>query len=87
MKLFGYLVFSGIVICSSISIAKVQNLNVALAAASAEEKSDLAKLLKQVTMVPTQEKKDGKTLFKVTKIEKGSIWERLGWKVGDVVSQ
>lgn len=86
MKYFFFL-FSLILVVSSISLAKIQDMNATLRSATSEEKSDLAKLLTQITMVPTKEKQNGKVLFKVTKVEKGSMWEKLGWKVGDLVVQ
>ena len=82
MKLISYILFSMVLAVCSASFAKVQDLKTALAFAKNE---DLGKLLAQVTLVPTKEKQKGKMLFKVTKIEKGSTWERLGWKVGDLV--
>ena len=87
MKLILNILFLAILGFCSITLAKVQDMNATLASATNEEKSDLAKLLNQVTMVPTKEKQNGKALFKVTKVEKGSMWERLGWKVGDLVIQ
>ena len=68
-------------------MAKVQDMNAMLTSATSEEKNDLAKLLMQVTLVPTGKKQGGKTLFKVTKVEKGSMWERQGLKVGDFALQ
>lgn len=87
MKLVYCLLFSLVFIFSSVSMAKVQDMNAMLKSATAEEQSDLAKLLMQVTLVPTGKKQSGKTLFKVTKVEKGSMWERQGLKAGDLVLQ
>lgn len=87
MKSISCILFSVILGFSIFSLAKTQDMNSTLASTTNEEKNDLAKLLTQVNMVPTKEKQNGKMLFKVTKVEKGSMWERLGWKVGDLVIQ
>ncbi len=87
MKNICYILFSMLVGFCSISSAKNHDMNTTLSQATNKEKSDLSKLLTQVTIVATKEKQNGKMLFKVTKVEKGSMWERLGWKVGDLVTQ
>ena len=87
MKLISYVLFSVILTVCAISSAKTQDMNAAISAATPQEKNDLFKLMTQITMVPTKETQNGKPLFKITKIAKGSFWERMGWKVGDFVSQ
>lgn len=87
MKSVSCILFSVILGFGPFSLAKTHDMNSTLSSATNEEKNDLAKLLAQVTMVPTKEKQNGKMLFKVTKVEKDSMWERMGWKVGDLVVQ
>lgn len=76
-----------LILLGSVSFAGTHDLNATLAKASAEEKSDLTKLLQQISMVPSKDPQTGKSIFKVTKVEKGSFWEKQGYKVGDLVSQ
>ncbi len=87
MKSISCCLFSLILAFSSLSVAKIQDLNESLSKATKDDTSNLGKLLTQVTMIPTKEKHNGKMLFKITKIEKDSLWERVGWKVGDLVAQ
>ena len=87
MKLAYFFLFSFLFSFASGSMAKVQDMNAMLSFATVEEKSDLAKLLMQVSFVPTGRKQDGKNIFNVTKVKKGSMWERYGLKVGDQVLQ
>lgn len=45
---------------------------------------NIVKLLKEATMTPHME--NGKVVgYKVQKVKKGSAWEKMGLKVGDIV--
>jgi len=66
--------------------ADVRYLDDVIAMGTAEEQSDLAKLLGQIELKPTKDPQSGKFLFQVKKVEKGSVYDRAGLKVGDFVS-
>ncbi len=76
-----------ILLLSSTAFAEIRDLNTMMKKASSEETKDLIGLLSSVSLSPTKNKNNGKLVFKVTKIEKGSFWEKQGLKVGDLVTQ
>lgn len=71
----------------SATTAEIKNLNEIISKSNLSSQSDLATLLSQLTLKPVKDQKSGKSLFQVTKIEAGSIWEKSGLKVGDLVTQ
>ncbi len=75
-----------LILCS-VTKAEIKSLTNIMAKANIEEKKDLPKLLEQITLVPTNDPKTNKTVMKITGIHKGSVYEREGLKVGDLVSQ
>lgn len=60
--------------------AEPKNLNDVLSKATPQEMHDLPKLLKQIRMEPVEN-----SLMRVTEVEKGSVYEREGIKVGDLI--
>jgi|GEM_PF-4732262 len=46
---------------------------------------DMVRLLKQVSLAPTGRTLGGRTLMKVTKVEAGSVYDKAGVSVGDIV--
>lgn len=54
--------------------------------APSDEKSN-PKLLEQINLIPTTDPQTNKRVFKISRIQKGSLFERAGLKVGDLVSQ
>jgi hypothetical protein len=66
---------------------EVKNLNEIISKNDLSAKTDLSTLLSQLTLKPIKNPKTGKSLFQVTKIDKGSVWEKSGLKVGDLVTQ
>ncbi len=62
------------------SSAETKNLNDVLAKATQEEMSDLPKLLKQIQLAPTEN-----SLMRVIRVEKGSVYDREGIQVGDLI--
>jgi len=71
----------------SAAFAEMKSVNAIMKKANAEEQKDLSKLLSQITLAPTKDPTSGKPVFKVIQITKGSIYEREGLKVGDLVLQ
>lgn len=75
------LIFTTFLLLSPVfSYAEYRNLNDVIAKASQEEMSDLPKLLKQIRLVPAEN-----SLMRVTQVDKGSVYEREGIKVGDLL--
>lgn len=60
--------------------AELKNLNDVLSKATQQEMSDLPKLLKQIRLQPA-----GNSLMKVVEVEKGSVYDREGIKVGELI--
>lgn len=56
-----------------------------IARATPKEKANMAKMLKEISIVPFKEPKTGETVFKVTYVAKGSTFARQGVKVGDLI--
>ena len=73
---------------------EAKSLDEIMAQANEQEKNNLGQLLTQVRVVPAKdssgnvilEQGTGKPLFKVLAIEKGSVYDREGLRVGDLVS-
>lgn len=70
-----------IVFISVVARSETYNLKHALSQANAEETKDLPKLLTQMRTTPT----DSPSVMKVTEVKKGSLFDRLGIKVGDLI--
>lgn len=68
------------------AFAEVKDLDQALVKANLQETRDLASALKQIQMVPAKDPETGKSVMKVIKVERGSIYDRAGIKVGDLVA-
>jgi hypothetical protein len=66
---------------SSFVHAEVKNLNDVMSKATPQELKDLPKLLKQIRMKPS-----GNAMMTVTAVEKGSVYDREGIKIGDLIS-
>lgn len=66
--------------------AEIKQLNDILSKATAEETQNLPKLLQQIQLSPTKDPKTGQSVMKVVKVEKGSLFDREGVKVGDLLS-
>lgn len=79
--------FTMILLISSMSSAEMKSVIAIMKKATVEEQKDLQKLLSQVTLVPIKDVKSGITVFKITSITKGSVYDREGLKVGDLVLQ
>lgn len=69
----------------SISNAKVKDISNYMDFATKEEKSDLIKLLQQIKLVPAKDPDSGRQVLKVASLDKGSVYDRIGLKVGDLV--
>jgi type II secretory pathway component PulC len=63
------------------SPAEPKNLNAVMAKATPQELNDLSLLLKQITLKPA-----GNSMMEVVRFEKGSVFDREGIKVGDLLS-
>jgi len=87
MKLFTLSVLTMFLSFSLQGRADIPSLNAMMEKATADEANDLDQLFDQISVVPTKDAKTGKTLYKVTKVEKGSVYEHEGVKVGDLVAE
>ena len=71
----------------SFSKAEFKYINDIMSKTSPSDFNDLKKLLKQISITPAhKDPKTGIQLFKVMMVEKGSIFEKAGLKVGDLVA-
>jgi len=77
--------FSSFMIFGVFAYAEVKDLNVVIAKGTPVEAKDLGKLLGQILLVPAKIQRSNQSVFKVTKVEKGSVFEREGIRVGDLV--
>ena len=84
MYRFLVFLFASIVSLYSFS-SEIKYLDDIMNKATKEEKKDLVNLLKQIRFLPSPSKKSGRSLMKVTFVEKGSVFEREGIQVGDFV--
>jgi len=84
MKLFAILFFA-LCLYGQPTIAEYKDLNPIIKKA-AKNGADLKQLLKAIKLEPTQKYEDGKRLIKVTHVQKGSVYDRGGVKVGDMVT-
>ena len=66
---------------------QIKYISDVIANASPEETKDLGKLLGQLSFVPAhKDQASGEQLFKITMVEKNSIYDKAGIKVGDLIS-
>lgn len=66
---------------------QIKYISDVIANASPEETKDLSKLLNQLSFVPAhKDPASGEQLFKITMVEKDSIYDKAGIKVGDFIS-
>jgi hypothetical protein len=79
-KLSTILVLALTICFSSFSQAKEKVLNDILSKATPAEQNDLPKLLSQIRMKPA-----ANSMMQVTHVEKGSVFDREGIKVGDLI--
>lgn len=70
----------------SVASADVINIKPIIEKGMKIEKTNPGTLLKQITMKPAKDSTRDNPRFEVMKIEKGSIYEREGVKVGDIVT-
>lgn len=69
------------------SKVKIKYLNDVFAKATPEDFKDQEKLLEQLTFSPShKDSTTGVQIFKVTNVVKGSLFEREGLKVGDLIA-
>lgn len=87
MKKFFHVLFVVFSLYAAVALGEVKSLKTLVNKATEEEKKDLVKLLDQISLKPKKDPKTGKMVFEVTKIQKGSVFEREGLKLGDLVSQ
>lgn len=66
--------------------AAVRDWESLISKATPEEQSDPGKILRQIRIVPAKDPNTGKVLFKVVAVEKGSVFDREGVQVGDLLS-
>ena len=66
------------------AIAQHKDIN-AIIKAEAKNGADLTELLKDITLVSAKGSKSSKGLMKVSKVAKGSVYEKYGVKKGDLV--
>lgn len=81
------LMVASILLFSPAAFAKIRNLNSVMAKATPEETANLTNLLKQVTLIPIKDPDTGRPMLKVSKVQKGSFWEKQGLKEGDLLSE
>lgn len=62
-----------------------KSLNELFADIPKNETQDMGKLMNQIRMVPVKNPKVESPVFKVVFVEKGSVFERKGVKVGDLM--
>lgn len=74
-----------LVIFGSAALAEVISLKQIIKNAPASETKNLTKLLKDISFRPAKNAQ-GKKVYKVTKVAAGSIYEKAGVKIGDLVS-
>ncbi|MEK6555488.1 MAG: hypothetical protein AABZ31_09625 [Bdellovibrionota bacterium] len=65
--------------------AAIKNLSDSVAKATAKEKSNLGKLLTDISLAPAVDPATGKNVMVVGSVAKGSVYERTGIKAGDLV--
>jgi len=67
------------------SQAAVKNLSDSLAQATNAEKNNLGRLLTDISLAPAVDPQTGKNVHQVASVAPGSVYERTGIKVGDLV--
>ena len=85
MSLKKILLSVSVVALATVAHAGVRNWDEILAKATPQEKQDLGKILQQIRMIPVKDPATGKTVYKVVKVEKDSVFEREGIKAGDLI--
>ena len=83
LKLF---IAISIVIAAFGANAEIKNWDAIIAKATPQEKNDLGKVIQQIRMIPVKDPQSGKSVYKVMAVEKGSVFDREGIRVGDLVS-
>lgn len=86
MKFKKYLFIISILFCAISVNAEVKRLDEIMAKATPQEKNDLGNLLKQIGIVPAKDPSTGQSVFRVIAVEKGSVYDREGVKVGDLLA-
>lgn len=81
-----HLLTLSLLFAAAIANAELKRFDEVLSKATPQEKSDLGNLLKQIRMVPAKDPKTGQDAFKVVAVEKGSVYDREGIKVGDLLA-
>lgn len=82
-----FLTFALVVFVAILARAsEIKHLDDITQQASVEEKSDLKRLLEQIQLAPERDPDTGKHVFRVTAVEPGSVYDRSGIKVGDLVA-
>jgi hypothetical protein len=76
-----------IIFTSVYTKAEIRSLKEIIEKASPAEKKDFATLLAGITVIPTHDPTIKNSLLKVVRVQKGSVYDREGLKVGDLVSQ
>ncbi|MGE0526915.1 MAG: hypothetical protein AB7G93_12115 [Bdellovibrionales bacterium] len=66
--------------------AEIKDMNAVMSAVLAEESVDLETILDEIQWTPVREPGSGQGIVKVTYVEKGSVWEQKGIKVGDLLA-
>jgi len=84
MRRLRILVFS-LLFVGGVAKAEIKIWDDLLAKAASEEKNDLGKILQQIRMVSAKDPRTGQSVFKVVAVEKGSVFDREGVKVGDLL--
>lgn len=71
----------------TLSKTEIKYLNDIVAKSSPSDFGDMEKLLNQLEFKPShKDSTTGVQLFKVTKVEKNSIFEKAGIKIGDIIA-
>lgn len=86
MKRVTFLIIVSVFFAALGANAEVKNLDAIMAKATSQETKDLGNLLKQIRIVPTKDPNTGASVFKVMAVEEGSVYDREGVRVGDLVS-
>ncbi len=67
------------------AIAEIKSMDAVLKKMPAAEKKDLSALLQQIHFAPIKGASNSKPIFKIISVEKGSVWDKEGFKAGDMV--
>lgn len=83
MKKIAFILFASFI--SLCSYAETVHLDDAFVFATESEMKDLPSLLKQIDLSPAGTDEKGNSLLKVERVSKGSVFDRMGIKAGDIV--